>query len=516
VAALAVEWEADWVALSYRLTPEVGKHLFLETAQELRKAGISPVLTAAGTVPVAQAAKETGLFQKVFATEGASEVMAWLRGDPEEMGPRKHPDDLISRVDQSAPYPILRHHLGLPSLEKTREAAGEIALAEVLDVLSLAPDQNGQQYFFDPSKMDPALNGAGGCPFRTPEDLRSLYEATRCGNFPLLRCYAGTTRLLEYASLLRHTLNNAWGAIPISWYSSLDGRSPRLPERSIPENFAAMKWHAQQGIPLEINEPHQWGLRGAHDALFVAAGAFSARTAKALGIRTYVAQMMLNTPGNVSPRQDVAKMLAYRELVEELESPDFRVLVEVRPGLLGMPSDLCRAKGQLAHATALGMQLSPDILHVVAYCEAEYAAGAKEIIESCGIARQVMENCLLGDASYGEDQRVLLRKEQLLKEARLLLAAVASCAPPETPDPFGDPQTYVNAIRRGILDAPGLQNGVARGEILTDIRDGACVVLGERGEILTEEERLIHLLGKEAVEQLPTLADEEYRKKQIG
>jgi hypothetical protein len=57
---------------------------------------------------------------------------------------------------------------------------------------------------------------------------------------------------------------------------------------------------------------------------------------------------------------------------------------------------------------------------------------------------------------------------------------------------------------------------VARGEILTDIRDGACVVLGERGEILTEEERLIHLLGKEAVEQLPTLADEEYRKKRLG
>jgi len=511
-----VEWRADWVALSYRLTPEVGKHLFLKTAEELRKAGISPVLTAAGTIPVARAAEETGLFRKVFATDGASEVMAWLRGDPESQGTRSYPHHLVSRVEQSAPYPILRHHLGLPSLEKTREAAREIAQAKVLDVLSLAPDQNAQQHFFDPSAMDPSLSGAGGCPFRTPEDLQSIHEATRCGNFPLLRCYAGTTRLLEYASLLRHTLNNAWGAIPISWYSTLDGRSSRPLEQSIPENFAAMKWHAEQQIPLEINEPHQWGLRGAHDALFVAAGAFSARTAKALGIRTYVAQMMLNTPGNVSPRQDVAKMLAYRELVEELESPDFRVLVEVRPGLLGMPSDLCRAKGQLAHATALGMQLSPDILHVVAYCEAEYAAGAEEIIESCRIARQVMENCLLGDASYGQDQRVLLRKEQLLGEARLLLQAIAACAPPGETTPFGNPHTYVNAIRRGILDAPGLQNGIARGEVLTDIRDGACVVLGERGEILTEEERLERILSAKEIRRLLALAEEEHHKERIG
>ena len=54
---------------------------------------------------------------------------------------------------------------------------------------------------------------------RNPEDLRAIYEATRRGNYPLLRCYSGTRDLLKWAEMLVETINNAWCAVPLTWYS---------------------------------------------------------------------------------------------------------------------------------------------------------------------------------------------------------------------------------------------------------------------------------------------------------
>ncbi len=47
-------------------------------------------------------------------------------------------------------------------MEKTIEAIEEVAEAKVLDVISIAPDQNAQEFFFDQENMDDSLSGAGG------------------------------------------------------------------------------------------------------------------------------------------------------------------------------------------------------------------------------------------------------------------------------------------------------------------------------------------------------------------
>jgi hypothetical protein len=73
-----------------------------------------------------------------------------------------------------------------------------MADSQLLDVISIAPDQNCQQFFFEPEKMDPKQDGAGGAPIRTREDFVRLYEASRRGNYPLVRCYAGTRHMWSF------------------------------------------------------------------------------------------------------------------------------------------------------------------------------------------------------------------------------------------------------------------------------------------------------------------------------
>ena len=97
----------------------------------------------------------------------------------------------------------------------------EIAEAKALDIISIGPDQNFQENFFTPYKMKPIEGGAGGVPIRSEKDLIQLYQASRYGNYPLLRCYSGTRNLIKMAGLLQKTINNAWGATPLFWYSLL-------------------------------------------------------------------------------------------------------------------------------------------------------------------------------------------------------------------------------------------------------------------------------------------------------
>ena len=67
----------------------------------------------------------------------------------------------------------------MPLLEETIRGVGEIAEARALDVLSIAPDQNAQEFFFRPESMRPELDGAGGVMVRSPDDFRMIFKATR-------------------------------------------------------------------------------------------------------------------------------------------------------------------------------------------------------------------------------------------------------------------------------------------------------------------------------------------------
>ena len=133
--------------------------------------------------------------------------------------------------------------------------------------------------------MDPAQDGAGGVPVRSADDLRRLYAATRQGNHPLMRCYSGTNDQVALAEVLHETIHNAWCAVPVFWYSELDGRSTRSLETAVAEHAALVAWCAAHGVPVERNDQNQWGLRHASDTVQVAAAALAAGLTAAAGVR---------------------------------------------------------------------------------------------------------------------------------------------------------------------------------------------------------------------------------------
>src|SRR5690554_1469049 len=260
------EDDPDYLALSYRLTPEVAKKLFQDLKSALVEAGLlHKQLIFGGTPPVARVAEASGLFSRVFSGEEEErEITAFLKGedragaDASSRPSMGMEDSLVKRIEESRPFPLIRHHFGLPTLEDTLEGLEKLAASKALDVISIGPDQNAQESFFRPQEMDPTQDGAGGVPLRCEEDLKALYAATRTGNYPLLRIYSGTRDLLAWGRLAVRTINNAWAAIPLFWYNRLDGRSDRPLAEGLKENQSAMAWYAKQELPVEVNEAHHW------------------------------------------------------------------------------------------------------------------------------------------------------------------------------------------------------------------------------------------------------------------
>jgi hypothetical protein len=301
---------------------------------------------------------------------------------------------------------------------------------------------------------------------------------------------------MRWAPLLVQTLHNAWCAIPLFWYTQLDGRSSRTLVESIPETQALMRWHAERGIPVEMNESHHWSLRDAPDVIAVAAAYLAAYNARAAGVKDYVQQLMFNNPPGTSPIMDLAKMLAKLELVESLQNRNFHVWRETRGGLASYPPDPSVACGHLAATVALQMQLNPHIVHIVGPTEAHHAATAAELIEACRVADGAISACLLGLADMTGDPRVQERKEELLHEARLLLQALAGLGPGDA-DPYTDAGTLAEAVRLGLLDAPHLRgNAAARGTIVSRMVGGACrAVDPASGAWISESERIERILA---------------------
>lgn len=490
------ELNPDVVALSYRLTPEPLKEILNELKEKVEEANITNIQWMfGGTEPTAEVAEESGIFQKIFyGTEDIDEVIAYLKGK-DHKEEEYYPRDLVSRINSKYPYPILRHHLGLTSIEETMDAIKKVAEAKVLDVISIAPDQNAQEHFFEQDKMDHRLDGAGGVPARNKEDFNKLYESAQIGNYPLLRCYSGTKNLLPFAELIKKTIDNAWCAVPLFWYSDLDKRGPRTVREAMKENQEVMKWHGDRNIPVEVNDPHHWSLRDAHDAIGVAVAYLAAYNAKKMGAKHYIAQYMFNVPAFMSPQMDLAKMLAKIDLVESLVDEDFIVYRQARAGLASFPADLNQAKGQLASSAYLAMAIKPHIYHVVGYCEAHHAARADDIIESCKIVRGVIRNEFLGTVDMTKDELVQERKVELIEEATLILEAIKSLNPMGK-DPLSDVETLARAVEIGLLDTPQFKgNPAAKGELVTRLVEGALYPYDNKeGRVISEEERIHRVL----------------------
>jgi uncharacterized protein (TIGR01319 family) len=302
----------------------------------------------------------------------------------------------IRQVRERENRPIIRAHIGIAAetIEPTIEAIEKLSTAEAFEIVSLAPDQTSQELLakFIRGEEDPRkyLSGQGGAPIRTVEDLMRLKAASQRGNYPMTRIYTGTDELVALAQLWEKHLNISFPAVPIFFYNELDGRGPISIRDGFDEHFRTIEYWAQQGKPLEINDPHQWGLRYATDDMQVTDHVLCAVIALKKGIKNYVMQMMFELPPEISALDDLAKMKAANDLVEPLtEQFDFHIHRQTRSGLPSFPPNLNQAKGHLAFGVYTQLYMNPDILHVVTHSEAHHEASADDIIESCEIVKQV-------------------------------------------------------------------------------------------------------------------------------
>ena len=490
-----VEHDPELVAVSYRLTPETGRNALTQLVNAVKESGVgNRRFVFGGTPPMAAVAVELSFFERAFTgTESPEVVRGYLEGRLSEGRVESDfPLTFVERLNWKAPFPLIRHHYGRPTLDETAEGIGRIAESGAMDVISLGIDQDAQEHFFHPERQDPSRKGAGGVPARSEDDYRKLYGASRRGNFPLMRVYSGTDDHLRLAELYLNSIHNAWCATSLFWFNQLDRRGPLDLVESLKVHQQLMAWHAQRGVPVEVNEPHHWGMRGSPDVIYVVASYLSAYNAKAMGVKDYIAQYMFNSPAGLSDRMDLAKVLACIELAEPLADARFRTYRQTRTGLLSHPVDPHLAKGHIGASVYLQMAVRPHIVHVVGFPEAHHATTAEELIESCKIARRAIENALGGAPDMTRDPLVLERKAHLISEARVTLEAIRRIGRADGGDPWTEPENLAGAVKLGILDAPELAgNPLAKGEISTRIIDGACEVVDpSTGKTISEVSRI--------------------------
>ena len=498
-----IRFDPDVIGVSYRLTPENARVLFRELREMLAAAGVlgRKRIFVGGTPPVAEVAREFDYFDAIFSgEESPHEVRRILDGTSDET-PTEHdfPQRAIERIRWKAPYPLLRHHFGIPAqtIAPTVEGIARIAEAGVLDVISLGADQDAQEHFFHPELQDPKSKGAGGVPFRSEEDLRALYAASRRGNFPLMRSYSGTADHVRYADVLVRTINNAWCATSLFWFNAMDGRGPSPLEQSIREHQALMTWHGERDIPVEGNESYHWGMRDAPDTVVCASAYIYAYNAKRYGVRDYIMTYMFQSPPMLNNAMDLARALACLELTESFRSEDFRIWLQTRTGLLSYPVNIYRARAHLAQSTMLMMSLRPHIIHVVGHTEADHAATAEEVIEAATMTQEVVETALRGNPEMTADPAVQARKEALLAETGVLLDAIRALgAEMGADDALADARVLARAVALGLMDAPQLVNNpYAPGRVRTRSFEGRMVAVDAAGRPLSEAERVAQVLA---------------------
>jgi methylmalonyl-CoA mutase cobalamin-binding subunit len=489
---------ADLIGVSYRLTPETGERLlgeFAEAADDLRAAGKH--FAFGGTPPIAEKARKMGFFEHIFdGSEPPEEVLAYLKRQTSTQPTQlDYPQSTVERIHWKSPFPLLRHHFGLPTMVDSLSGVEKISQAKALDVISLGIDQDAQENFFHPERQDARRKGAGGVPVRSADDYRMLFAASRQGNYPLMRTYSGTDDFLLLAEIYLDTINNAWCAIPLFWFNQMDARGPWDLEGSIREHQGVMAWYGERGIPVELNEPHHWGMRDAPDVIFVVSAFLAAYNARAYGVRDYITQLMFNSPPGTSDAMDLAKMLAALKLIEPLAGPSFHIWTQTRTGLLSYPLDVNAARAHLATSIYLQMALRPHIIHVVGHTEAHHAATAEDVIEACGIARKAIENALAGAPDMTADPAIQAQVDHLVSEVGVTLQAIKHLGENISGDPWADSVILAKSVELGILDAPQLRNNsFALGRMKTRMLNGSCVATNPEGLPVSEAYRLENLL----------------------
>ncbi len=374
-------------------------------------------------------------------------------------------DSVTARLEHARAHgtlPLYRAHMGqyLPDRDQAvrlfLEWTRRLARLGHLDVLSIGTSQLTQSRFGEEWGDSP--NG-GGVPLNSREELA---EAWRSARPMLVRSYAGTKNIAAMARINEETIHNAWHALSLWWFCRTDNRGPYSLRENLEQQLAALRYVASVGTPFEPNVPHHFAFRGADDATYVVSGYLAARAAKAAGVRTLIAQNMMNTPKYTWGVQDLAKSRALLSMLRGLEDGSFSVVLETRAGLDSLSADPARARAQLAAVTAMMDDIephdeaSPGIIHVVSWSEGTRFADPAVITESVQICRQALAEYrrlrargLVDD--MGENGEVRERTALLVSEARAVVRAVESALP----DPWSAQGLY-RVFAAGFLPVPWL------------------------------------------------------------
>ncbi|MCC8107077.1 MAG: cobalamin-binding protein [Clostridiales bacterium] len=311
-------------------------------------------------------------------------------------------DTLELRLDHNFEgefQPLIRAHSGPFSADMTREQClkeyndwcRDLAEAGFLDVLSIGSSQLSQSNFGENWEGRP--NG-GGVPVNSEQEYRNIWEAAK----PMLvRTYSGTKNVEAMADMYERTINIAWHALSLWWFNELDGRGPNSLYQNLKEHISAIKYITKIGKPVETNVPHHFAFRGCDDVTYIVSAYLAAKMCKKCGVKTFVLQNMLNTPRSTWGIQDLAKSRTMIKLVKELQDDNFRVILQTRAGLDYFKPDLQEAKVQLAAVTAMMDDIDPDniyspeIIHVVSYCEALFLATPDILNDSIKITRTALQ-----------------------------------------------------------------------------------------------------------------------------
>jgi len=358
--------------------------------------------------------------------------------------------------------PLMRAHAG-PYLANRQDAVnlmeswcGELSRAGMLDVLSIGTSQLTQERFGKEWGNRP--NG-GGAPINSPGEYERIWQAAR----PMLvRTYAGTCGTPALAMMHEKTMNIAWHALSLWWFSQIDGRGPHAMFENLQEHFEVLRLIASGNKPYEPNVSHHFAFRGADDITYVVSAVLAARAAKRLGIRNLILQVMLNDPKYTWGVNDLAKARATLSLVRELEDSHFHVYLQTRAGLDYLSHLESKAKAQLAGVTALMDDIepnnphSPDIIHVVSYSEGSDLATPAIINDSIRITRCALDRYRMlrrqghvADMTGNLDVRE--RMSFLVQSAKEVLATIEGCVD----EPYTAQGLY-DTFRLGFLPVPEL------------------------------------------------------------
>lgn len=310
-------------------------------------------------------------------------------------------DTLLARLDYNFKgefQPLIRAHSGPFSSEKTREQClqefkdwcHQLSEAGFLDILSIGSSQLSQSNFGE--NWEGKING-GGVPVNSESEYKDIWEAAK----PMLvRTYSGTKNIQAMAEIYEKTINISWHALSLWWFNELDGRGPNSLYENLKEHISTIKYIATTGKPVETNVSHHFAFRGCDDVTYIISAYLAAKMVKKCGVKTFVLQNMLNTPRSTWGIQDLAKSRALINLIKELQSPEFRVVLQTRAGLDYFKPDIEEAKVQLAAVTAMMDDIdplniySPEIIHVVSYSEALFLATPEIINDSIKITRKAL------------------------------------------------------------------------------------------------------------------------------